>query len=91
MKISINGNIRELTPEEIAQRQAESEQREREEWASISYKDAIIREIRKKYDECDELAIQRQKDRKPEEFKEYDDYCEYCKAYVKEKLGIKEG
>lgn len=35
-----------------------------------------------------ELAIQRQKDRKPLEFQEYDAYCEECKRVAKEVLEI---
>ena len=85
MKISINGQVRELTPEEIAQRQAESEATEREYWQNISYDDAVNREIRKRYTESQEFAILRQKDEKPEEYREYYEYCEYCKAYVKQK------
>lgn len=84
MKISINGKIRELTPEEIAQRQAEAERQEREEWQNISYDDAVNREIRKRYTESQEFAILRQRDEKPEEYQAYYSYCEECKSYAKE-------
>lgn len=40
--------------------------------------------IRKKYSFNDELAIQRQRDSKPQEFKEYFDYCEQCKQQADE-------
>ena len=36
--------------------------------------------IRERYTESDELAIQRQRDTKPEKFTEYDNFCEECKA-----------
>ena len=42
--------------------------------------------IREKYSIDEELAIQRQRDTKPEEFQEYFNYCEECKAKVKKML-----
>lgn len=85
MKILEGKTYRELTPEEIANMQAEAEAAEREYWQSISYDDAVNAEIRKRYTESQEFAILRQKDEKPEEYREYYDYCEYCKAFVKQK------
>lgn len=52
------------------------------------YKDQVVKLIRKKYSENDELAILRQQSTKPEEFKTYFEYCEECKSTIKEKLGI---
>lgn len=75
----------EITPEEIAEQQAQAEASEREYWVSIPYNEAVVKEIRRTYDINDELAIQRQCDEKPEEYREYYDYCEQCKAYVKQK------
>lgn len=46
----------------------------------------IERMIREKYSFNEELAIQRQRDSKPEEFKEYFVYCEDCKLAVAEQL-----
>lgn len=46
--------------------------------------------IRTLYSVSDELAIQRQRDEKPEAFKEYYDYCEKCKYTAKKRLGIKD-
>ena len=46
----------------------------------------IERMIREKYSFNEELAIQRQRDSKPEEFKEYFDYCEGCKLAVVEQM-----
>ena len=91
MKISINGQVRELTPEEIAKRQSEAEQREREEWQNISYDDAVNREIRKRYPQQDVEAILNNYLAFPEnpeyveEFRQLQQYRVECKAYVKQK------
>lgn len=85
MKICENGKMREMTPEEIAEVNAQAEQAEREYWLNTPYKAAVNNEIRKQYDESDEFAILRQKDEKPEEYEAYFAYCEECKAYVKQK------
>lgn len=50
------------------------------------YEDEVNRLIRLKYSLSDELAILRQRDTKPDEFKAYNDYVEECKATAKEKL-----
>ena len=83
MKKNINGKIVEITSEEIAEQQAEAA--ERKHWLSTPYEMAVVNEIRRKYDINAELAIQRQRDEKPEEYRAYYDYCESCKQYVKEK------
>lgn len=85
MKKSINGKIVEITPEEIAEQQAQAEQEERERWLSIPYDEAVNNEIRKRYSASQEFAILRQQAEKPEEYREYYEYCEACKAYVKQK------
>lgn len=89
MKIKqiINGVLyeRELTPEEIAEMQAEQEQVEKEYWQSVPYEDAVNAKIRERYTESQEFAILRQKDEKPEEYATYYAYCEECKAFVKAK------
>lgn len=48
------------------------------------YEDEVNRLIRLKYSLNDELAILRQRDTKPDEFKAYNDYVEECKAKAKE-------
>lgn len=85
MKKYVNGKYVEMTPEEIAQAQAQSEQSEKEHWQTVDYGEAINTEIRKKYSESQEFAILRQKDEKPEEYATYYAYCEKCKLYVKAK------
>lgn len=49
-----------------------------------SYEDKVVQAIRKKYSVDDELAILRQRDSKPEEFKEYFDFVENIKQSLKE-------
>ena len=89
-KICENGICREMTQEEITQMNAQAEEAEKEYWSSITYKQAIIDQIRLRYDNDDENALLRQRDTKPEEFEEYNTYCEQCKAYVKSKMGLEE-
>lgn len=51
-----------------------------------SYSEKVVAAIREKYSIDEELAIQRQRDTKPEEFQEYFEYCEFCKKQIKEGL-----
>lgn len=44
-----------------------------------SYSEKVVSLIREKYSLDEELAIQRQRDTKPQEFQEYFNYCEECK------------
>lgn len=83
MLIWENGKVREMTPEEIVEMEAQTQAAEREYWVNTPYKVAVNNEIRKEYDESDEFAILRQKNEKPEEYEAYYAYCEECKAYVK--------
>ena len=53
-----------------------------ESWEQL-YEGEIVRRIRKKYSLNQELAILRQRDEKPEEFKAYNEYVEACKKYIK--------
>lgn len=48
-----------------------------------TYKEKIVCAIRQKYSVDDELAILRQRDSKPEEFKEYFDFVEEIKQNLK--------
>jgi len=50
---------------------------------SLSYGQRVDLLIRERYSLSEELAIQRQRDTKPEEFQEYFNYCEECKTRVK--------
>lgn len=52
------------------------------------YKQRIIELIREKYSVDDELAIQRQRDTKTEEFEAYNTFVEECKVRAREELGL---
>jgi hypothetical protein len=49
----------------------------------LTYEQKVINLIRTKYTLDEELAIQRQRDTKPDEFKTYFDFCEECKINAK--------
>lgn len=49
-------------------------------------KQLIIQEIRKKYDQNDELALLRQFDTKHEEYEEYNTYVEECKKEASRRI-----
>jgi non-homologous end joining protein Ku len=51
------------------------------------YEKAIEERVARKYSPKQEIAILRQKDRKPEEYAAYDAYVEQCKAEVKALFG----
>ena len=53
-----------------------------------SYEEQVEALIAERYTVKNEIALLRQQNRKPEEFKAYDDYCESCKAKVKQELGM---
>lgn len=46
---------------------------------AFSYEERVVSLIRQKYSLDEELAIQRQRDTKPDEFQLYFEYCEACK------------
>ena len=82
----INGRYRDMTPEEIAEREAQTLETDRQYWSTVDYDEAVNAEIRKRYTESQEFSILRQRDEKPDEYSRYFDYCEKCKAYVKQKM-----
>lgn len=84
MKKYINGQIVEMTAEEIAAIEAE----EAAYWQSVDYGEAVNAKIRERYSESQEFAVLRQRDDKPEEYAEYYAFCEECKAAVKEKVAF---
>ena len=49
-----------------------------------SYSEKVVSLIREKYSLDEELALERQRDTKPEEFSEYYAYCEACKQKAKQ-------
>ena len=72
MKLNINGIIREMTNEEIEQYAVNFER--------LPYEERVVRRIREVYSVDDELAILRQRDTKPDEFREYNRVVEAIKA-----------
>lgn len=52
----------------------------------ISYDQLVSDMIRERYTIDQELAINRQRDTKPEEFQEYFDFCEQCKIKAHEQV-----
>ena len=86
MRIFDGKTYRDMTPEEIANSEKHIEELEKHHWQTVDYSTAVENEISKKYTIGQELAIQRQKDEKPEEYAEYFTYCEQCKARVKEQM-----
>lgn len=85
MRIFDGKIYRDMTAEEIAERQAQTEAAEKEYWQNIPYDEAVNAKIRERYTESQEFAILRQKDEKPDEYAVYYAYCEECKAFVKAK------
>lgn len=81
----IGDYVWEATPEEVAEVEVANAQAEHNYWQNVPYDEAVVYEIRKRYTLNQELAIQRQRDEKPEEFTAYFAYCEECKAFVKAK------
>ena len=74
MKINFNGIYREATAEEMAMLIEEP----------LPYKDRVIARIRERFSIDDEIAILRQRDTKPEEYKAYNDFVEQIKAEEKQ-------
>lgn len=72
MKISENGIVRDMTPEE--------EQEFNNSVEVLSYEKRVVNRIREVYSVDDELAILRQRDTKPEEFEQYNAFVEKIKA-----------
>lgn len=50
---------------------------------TLSYEETVVSLIRERYSLDEELAIQRQRDAKPDEFQIYFEYCEECKQRAK--------
>ena len=72
MRACENGIYRDMTPEEIAEREKGI--------PSIPYEQRVVDRIREFYSVDDELAILRQRDTKPDEFAEYNAFVERIKA-----------
>lgn len=55
-------------------------------YSENDYKCKVRELIARRYSIEDELALQRQKETKPEQYAEYDAYCESCKAEARAML-----
>lgn len=55
-----------------------------------TYKELVVQKIRERYTTDDELAIQRQRDSKPEEFAQYNEFCEACKTAARAEVEARE-
>ena len=79
----VTGEIteRELTAEEGAVMEAMQQ-------PAINYDQLVSNLIRDKYTVDQEIAINRQRDTKPEEFQEYFDFCEQCKIKANESTTV---
>lgn len=55
---------------------------------TLPYEMAVELLIRDRYSLYEELAIQRQRDSKPDEFKAYNNYCERCKKKARKLLNL---
>lgn len=49
-----------------------------------NYDENVAAAVALRYSFADELALQRQRDSKPDDFAEYNDFCEACKAVARE-------
>ena len=59
-------------------------------YTEADYKAEVRQLIAERYSIEDELALQRQKDAKPEQYAEYDAFCEECKVKAKALLSSPE-
>ena len=86
MKICENGYCREMTAEEIEEINLKKQNFERNKFNQMSYEELVVLYIRERYSIDEELAIQRQKETKPDEWEAYFAYCEECKKKAKQVL-----
>jgi hypothetical protein len=75
MRVLENGIYRDMTPEEVAEIEANA--------VTSTYKENVVAAIREKYSIDDEIAILRQRDSKPEEFNAYYEDVEAIKRRIK--------
>lgn len=80
-------NILVLDETKLAEIIAKEEQ-EKIKQKENEYPNKVAELIRQRYSINDELAILRQRDKKPSEYQEYFAYCEECKYKAKQELGL---
>ncbi len=81
MNIRVDGFERQMTPEEVEKFVVAPE---RDYWQR-PYEELVSEKIHEMYSYDAELAILRQRDQKPDEYKAYFEYCEQCKEFVRQK------
>ena len=81
IKIEYNIKTKKITARNLTPAEMETVQQ-----PQINYEQLVSDLIRTKYTVDQELAINRQRDTKPEEFQEYFDYCEQCKTKAHEQI-----
>lgn len=86
MKKYYLGKWVEQTPQETKELEESKIEYEKHKYDGLTYEQKVVALIREKYTLDDELAIQRQKETKPDEWSEYFAYCEECKVKAKEKI-----
>lgn len=74
--------------EEIDDKVLEAEEAHNKKVDYQKYKEYVDVLIRQKYSLAEELAIQRQRDEKPDEFKIFYAYCEQCKEIARKKYNL---
>lgn len=74
--------------EEIDDKVLEAEEAHNKEVDYQKYKEYVDVLIRQKYSLAEELAIQRQRDEKPDEFKIFYAFCEQCKEIARKKYNL---
>lgn len=53
-----------------------------------AYNERVNELIRERYSLSEELAVLRQRDTKPDEFRQYYNYAEQCKAYARDLMSV---
>ena len=83
--INENGLSRPVTDNELLEiKKIQKIEKDKLYYDGFTYEQKVVALIREKYSIDEELAIQRQRETKPEEFNEYNLYCEECKSKAKE-------
>lgn len=78
------GDWIEQTPQETKELEEYKIEYEKHKYDDLTYEQKVVALIREKYSIDEELAIQRQRETKVDEFNEYNSYCEKCKSKAKE-------
>ena len=89
MKIQLNNDIRELTPEELAEMEAEQQAEDRKYWQNVDYGEAVNALFRQRYSQhaveaiINNFLLDPTNEKYAREMQEMQDYRAWCKDYVK--------